>query len=190
MVLDGRVRNVDMLGNDAADEAADFGRRRVGNVVIDARRNLSGVCCRWYPVLLDLHRFFIAISRSVVNLDGRGVQLLILLFGLLVLVLKGVDWFMLFRIGLFCPGLVFGIRSGLQCIWPFLNYSHDSNSIFWAQGIKSEWVSGGTVRMGILFGLLKGGSVFGSRTRFVFLKLRVMLMRPWLELGELVILIG
>ena len=30
-------------------------------------------------------------------------------------------------------------------IWPFLNYLHDSNSIFSAQGIKSEWVSGGTV---------------------------------------------
>ena len=27
-------------------------------------------------------------------------------------------------------------------IWPFLNYLHDSNSIFWAQGIKSEWVLG------------------------------------------------
>ena len=30
-------------------------------------------------------------------------------------------------------------------IWPFFNYLHDSNSIFWAQGIQSEWVSGGTV---------------------------------------------
>ena len=71
MVLDGRVREIDKLGNDAADEAADFSRRRVGNLVIDARRNLSGVCGRWYPVILDLHRFFIAISRAVVNHDGR-----------------------------------------------------------------------------------------------------------------------
>ena len=70
MVLDGRVRELDKLGNDAADEAADFGRRRVGNAVIDARRNLSGVCGRWYPVVLALHRFFIAISRTVVNYDG------------------------------------------------------------------------------------------------------------------------
>ena len=60
-VRDGRVREVDRLGNDAADESADFGRRRVGNAVIDARRNLSGVCGRWYPFVLDLHRFFIAI---------------------------------------------------------------------------------------------------------------------------------
>ena len=59
------------MGNDAADEAADFGRRRIGNAVIDARRNLSGVCSRRYPVILDLHRFFIAISRAVVNHDGR-----------------------------------------------------------------------------------------------------------------------
>ena len=71
VVLDGRVRELDKLGNDVADEAADFGRRRVGNAVIDARRNLSGVCGRWYPVILDLHRFFIAISRAVVNRDGN-----------------------------------------------------------------------------------------------------------------------
>ena len=56
-MFDGRVREVDRLGDDAVDEAADFGRRRVGNVVIDARRNLSGVCGRWYPVVLSLHRF-------------------------------------------------------------------------------------------------------------------------------------
>ena len=72
MVLRGQVRREDRLGNDAADEAADFGRRRVRLVVIDARRNFSGVCGRWYPVILDLHRFFIAISRAVVNHDGLG----------------------------------------------------------------------------------------------------------------------
>ena len=36
-----------------------------------ARRNLSWVCGRWYPVILDLHRFFIATSRAVVYRDGR-----------------------------------------------------------------------------------------------------------------------
>ena len=71
LVLDGRVREVDKIGNNAADEAADYGRRGFGHVVIDARRSLSGVCGRWYPVVLDLHRFFIAISRTVVNHDGR-----------------------------------------------------------------------------------------------------------------------
>ena len=72
MVLHGQVRREDKLGNDAADEAADFGRRRVSPAVIDARRNLSGVCGRWYPIILDLHRFFIAISRAVVNHDDLG----------------------------------------------------------------------------------------------------------------------
>ena len=42
MVLHGQVRQDDRLGNNAADEAADFGRRRVSPAVIDARRNLSG----------------------------------------------------------------------------------------------------------------------------------------------------
>ena len=44
MVFDGRVRELDRLGNNAADEAADFGRSRVGPAVVDARLNLSGVC--------------------------------------------------------------------------------------------------------------------------------------------------
>ena len=71
MVLDGRVGEGDRIGNDAADQAADFGRRRVDHSVIDALRNLSRVCGRWYPVLLDLHRFFIAVSRvAVMNHDG------------------------------------------------------------------------------------------------------------------------
>ena len=56
MVLDGRgwvtallMRLLTLVG------------RRVGPAVFDARRNLSGVCGR-YPVILDLHRLFIAIS--------------------------------------------------------------------------------------------------------------------------------
>ena len=71
MILDGRVREQDRVGDNAADEAADCGRRRVGHAVIDALRNLSGACGRWYPVVLDLRRFFIAISLVVVNQDGR-----------------------------------------------------------------------------------------------------------------------
>ena len=48
MVLDSQVRDQDRLGNDASDEAADFGRRRVDHAVVDAGRNLSGVFDRWY----------------------------------------------------------------------------------------------------------------------------------------------
>ena len=95
MVLDGRVRELDRLGDNAADEAADFGRRRVGNAVIDARRNLSGVSGWWYLVILDLHRFFIAISRAVVDHDDKMELPLILWCGLLVLCPEGDGWFML-----------------------------------------------------------------------------------------------
>ena len=67
---------MDKLGDDGADEAADFGRRGVPWWVIDARRNLSGVCSRWRPVVLVLHRFFIAISTAVVNHDdGTGTSI-------------------------------------------------------------------------------------------------------------------
>ena len=76
MVRIGTVRGLDKLGNDGADEAADFGRRRVPWWVIDAWRNLSGVCSRWRPLVLVLHRFFIAISRAVLNHeDGAGTAL-------------------------------------------------------------------------------------------------------------------
>ena len=49
-----------------------FGRRRVWPEVADARRNLSGVCRRWYPVVLILHRFFIAVSRALVDCDDSS----------------------------------------------------------------------------------------------------------------------
>ena len=67
LVQAGEERELDRLGNNAADEAADFGRRRLDHAVVDSRRNLSGVCWRWYPIILELHRFFVAISRVVVN---------------------------------------------------------------------------------------------------------------------------
>ena len=64
MVAVGRVRVEDQVGNDLADRAADFGRRTVS------------ACSSWYPVILDLHRFFIAIARAAVNEDGcAGVAL-------------------------------------------------------------------------------------------------------------------
>ena len=58
LVRAGSARELDWLGNDGEDEAADFGRRRVPWWVIDARRNYSGVCARWRPLVLSLHRFF------------------------------------------------------------------------------------------------------------------------------------
>ena len=60
----------DRLGNNGADEAADFGRSRVLWWVTDARGNFSGVRSRWRPIVPSLYRFFIIISRAVVNHDG------------------------------------------------------------------------------------------------------------------------
>ena len=58
LVPAGCVRDLDRLDNNGTDEAADFGRRRVPWWIIDARRNFSGVCARWRPLVVGLHRFF------------------------------------------------------------------------------------------------------------------------------------
>ena len=76
MVAVGRVRVEDKAGNDFADRAADFGRRRVSDLVMDLRRRFVSACSFWYPVVLDLHRFFVAIARAAVNEDEcAGVAL-------------------------------------------------------------------------------------------------------------------
>ena len=62
----------DEFGNDMAGEAADLGRHRVDADVIAARNSFAGACRDWYPVTRDFHRFFIAISRAIVNDDGKG----------------------------------------------------------------------------------------------------------------------
>ena len=72
LVRSGQVRALDRYGIIRAEEAADFGRRRVWFEVADAWRNLSGVCRQSYPVIQVLHRFFIAISRAVVNCDDSS----------------------------------------------------------------------------------------------------------------------
>ena len=72
MVHDRRVRLLDKLGKDMADRAADFGRRRVRPHVIDLKRQVLFVCKSWYPLIPDLHRFFIAVAREAVNSNGRG----------------------------------------------------------------------------------------------------------------------
>ena len=72
MVAGGDVRLEDLVGNDGADTAADLGRIRQHDDVITARRNLLRVRRLWYPIMLDLHRFMVAISRIEVNHDGSG----------------------------------------------------------------------------------------------------------------------
>ena len=72
MVASGDVRFEDLVGNDGADAAADLGRLRQRDEVITARRNLLRVRRLWYPIMLDLHRSMVAVSRIEVNYDGFG----------------------------------------------------------------------------------------------------------------------
>ena len=72
MVASGDVRLEDLVGNNGADAAADLGRLRQRDDVITARRNLLRVRRLWYPIMLDLHRFMVAVSRIEVNYDGFG----------------------------------------------------------------------------------------------------------------------
>ena len=63
MVDSGDVRSEDLVGNKGADTAADLGRLRQQDDVITARRDLLLRARRhWYPILLDLHKFMVAIS--------------------------------------------------------------------------------------------------------------------------------
>ena len=72
MVDSGYVRLEDLVGNNGADAAADLGRLRQQGEVITARRDLLRVRRYWYPIILDLHKFMVAISRIEVNHDGYG----------------------------------------------------------------------------------------------------------------------
>ena len=63
---------MDKQGNAEADVAADLGRRHQSEVLIAARRRLLGDRSHWYPIMVDLHRFMIAVARVSVNHDGKG----------------------------------------------------------------------------------------------------------------------
>ena len=99
MVREGGVRELDRLGSNAADEAADVGRRRVDFPVIDARRNFAGVCGRWYPVILVYGIAFLPLSPGLWLIMWKEPVLhLILWSGLLVLFRTGADSCMPFGI--------------------------------------------------------------------------------------------
>ena len=72
LVAQGRVREIDRIGNNEADAAADLGRKRVHHAITDARRVFNRACSRWYLIVCDLHRFFIAIARAALNEDGSA----------------------------------------------------------------------------------------------------------------------
>ena len=72
MVDNGDVHLQDLVGNKSADTAADLGRLRQQDDVITARRDLLRARRCWSLILLDLHKFMVAISRIEVNHDGSG----------------------------------------------------------------------------------------------------------------------
>ena len=72
MVDSGDVRLEDLVVNNGADAAAELGRLRQKDAVVTARRDLLRVRRSWYPIILDLHKFMVAISRIEVNHDGFG----------------------------------------------------------------------------------------------------------------------
>ena len=76
----GRVRVENKLGNAEADTAADLGRRHQSELLMDARRSLLKVRTHWYPIMQQLHRFMIAVSRVVM---GKGVLPLTHLSGIM-----------------------------------------------------------------------------------------------------------
>ena len=117
MVVHGRARDLDRLGNKAADEAADVGRRRVPVHIIDARRNLVGVCNRWYPVVRHLHRFLLLLLGLLLILMMAMVRHLTLLCGVLVLCPRGPGLLILFVTLPFClVPLVFGMGIGFLLV--------------------------------------------------------------------------
>ena len=65
----GRVRLEDNVGNAEADTAADLGRRHQSDLLMDAGRVLLNARNHWYPIMLQLHRFMIAVARVAVNQD-------------------------------------------------------------------------------------------------------------------------
>ena len=174
MVLDGRVRDLDRLGNNAADEAADFGRTRVPVHVIDARRNFVGVCSRWYPVVRHLHRFLLLLLGLLLIMMVAVVLRQTLLFGLLDLYPRGPGFFMRFAILLFyLVLLVFGMEdwvsfgvSGITAedvrVWPYsvsllVKVSAFLGTLHWPTGAVDFGVGGVSfVEMLILYELWAG----------------------------------
>ena len=71
-VEQGRARLVDQQGNSEADAAADSSRRHQSEILLDARRRLLKARSHRYPIMMDLHRFTIAVARVSVNHDGKG----------------------------------------------------------------------------------------------------------------------
>ena len=65
MVAECPERQDDLVGNDGADTAADLGRLRQNDAVISARRALLSSRGIWYPIVVDLLKFLVDVSRLI-----------------------------------------------------------------------------------------------------------------------------
>ena len=64
---DATVLQDDLTGQNAADNAADLGRIRQHVGAVDAGRGPIRARMHWYLVMLELHKFMVALSRTEVN---------------------------------------------------------------------------------------------------------------------------
>ena len=97
--------------------AADSGRRHQSEVFIDARRRLLKARSLWCAIMLDLHRFMIAIAGVNVNhMMVRVVLFLIPLFGIMVVgqklvsLLLGLMWILHLFLALLVSQVVLRFR--------------------------------------------------------------------------------
>ena len=87
MVVSWQFRALDKAGN-GADDAADFGGRRVLVVLTDSWRHFAGLCNLWFLVVSGFHQFLVAIARVALSEDGAGRTAVDTGFGLLCLFLR------------------------------------------------------------------------------------------------------
>ena len=102
---------------------------------------MSGVCGRWYPVILELHRFFTAISRAVVNHDDCEGTAPDPSYGLLVLFPRGVGWFMLCATTLCCLAPPVTWASDWVSLPPSVITAEDVGAWPYSVGVLVKWVT-------------------------------------------------
>ena len=71
-VEQGQAGAEDKYRNAQADAAAEVGRRYQSEVVMYARRVLVNARGYWYPIMIQLHKFMVAVSGVSVNHDEGG----------------------------------------------------------------------------------------------------------------------
>ena len=100
---------------------------------MDVRGRLVSASAFWYPVVLDLHRFFVAVARAAVDEDGCAGVLCILPFGLRVVWPRRVGFVFLRGSFAWVPGPPGLWRNG-SISWPSVGVS-DADVGFWPYSV-------------------------------------------------------